>query len=241
MGHKYAAALMATHVPAEISSITLPPWKAFCVEIPDNLLFILNSRSEEIPIKRVLVQYIETSQDKSGTWQYVAFTNTDVTIWNHGVKSVQMAEGQFEQYEGTENEWANTIFSLPPNSIDDATNKLIGKLIINVCLAMSDPENVKTRTENGSVGSIPSNRGNFKGVRTYKLGKPISIDARQAIDDYMHGRSRSRGAPSVQTIVRGHWKPKLTSRIGRPVWIEPYIRGPEDAPVLIRPVRLGKS
>lgn len=77
--------------------------------------------------------------------------------------------------------------------------------------------------------------------RTILIGCPISIDVRGAVRaDAMAG---SRAAPSVQTLVRGHLKRQVIGmgRSGRKViWIEPYWRGPENAPILARPVQVHK-
>ena len=235
MGHKYAAALMATNVPEEMAAEVRPPWPAFIIEIPDGLLPILNAETgKEVPLRRVLVHYVHTKNEEgqySHKWQYVAFTDENFSIWKHGVGTAELASSN----KGGNGVWNGEAFALPVEGLDEATSLLLGKLIVNVCLAMSDPSNVKTRPENGSVGSVPKNRTNK--IRSFKLGKEIVLDARQALNDFIHGRKKGT-APSVQTIVRGHWKPKLAERVGHPVWVEPYSRGPEDGPILVRPVRL---
>lgn len=49
------------------------------------------------------------------------------------------------------------------------------------------------------------------------------------------------GPPAIQRLVRGHHKRQVVGigRSGRRViWIEPYWRGPEDAPILTRPYKV---
>ena len=78
--------------------------------------------------------------------------------------------------------------------------------------------------------------------RTFMLGRPIDVDCRAAIREYVEGRRR--GAPSVQTLVIGHHKRQVigVGRTGRKlIWVQPYWRGPEDAPILVRPRRIGSD
>jgi len=234
VGHKYAAALMATHVSEDMAAEVQPPWPAFLIELPNGLLPIKGEDGKELFLQRVLVHRttFTTETGIGGSWQFVAFSEGAYTIWRHGLPTEELSLGRLKG-AGI---WEGAAFVGVVDGIDQATTDLLGKLIANVCLAMSNPDNVKTRPENGSVGSVPKTRAIPK-LRSYKLGKPISVDVRQALNDFIHGR-RSGSSPTVQTIVRGHWKPKLAARIGRSVWVEPYPRGPEDGPVLVRPVHL---
>lgn len=77
--------------------------------------------------------------------------------------------------------------------------------------------------------------------RTIYIGRPIDLDARSEIHDYLDG-SRKRAAPSVQTLVRGHYRRQAigAGRAERKViWIKPYWKGDEEAPILSRPIRVG--
>lgn len=80
-------------------------------------------------------------------------------------------------------------------------------------------------------------RGNPR-VWTFKLTRPVKVDVRPAIRAYVAGGGRS---PTVQLLVRGHHR-RVRTGPGRAEvrWaqVEPYWRGPEDAPVALRPHRL---
>ena len=230
IGHKYAAALMATQVPEDVLSQVKPPWPAFMIELPDKMLPVIDEKGQEVPLRRVLVQHVK---DEHETWQFLAMTDGITNIWRHGVGTKELALAEL-QGTGT---WEGCTFAIPiDEGIDGRTNQLVGKLIANVCLAMSDPSNVKAHPTHGKVGSV-GRRGQEPKVRTFKLGKTIEIDARAALDDFIHNRGTRKGvSPTVQSLVRGHWKPKLSERVGYPVWVEPYWRGPIDAPILSRPV-----
>jgi len=76
--------------------------------------------------------------------------------------------------------------------------------------------------------------------RTIFIGRPLAVDARPSLRASV--ASGNGAPPSVQTLVRGHIKRQVVGigRTGRRVvWIEPYWRGPEDAPILARPYSVG--
>ena len=63
----------------------------------------------------------------------------------------------------------------------------------------------------------------------------MRVDVREAVRGFVAGTRRT--APAVQVLVRGHWKrqahgPAMAQR--KMIHIEPYWRGPEDAPIAVR-------
>jgi len=71
--------------------------------------------------------------------------------------------------------------------------------------------------------------------RSIVIGRPINF---RASPNESHGATGAGSTPAFQTMVRGHIKRQVCgmNRTGRKVvWIEPYWRGPEDAPILSRP------
>ncbi len=71
------------------------------------------------------------------------------------------------------------------------------------------------------------------------LGRGINVkDMRPWVASYL---AEGRAAPSFQAVVRGHYKQQAfgVGRSGRKViWVAPYWRGPEDAPILARPYKV---
>jgi hypothetical protein len=75
--------------------------------------------------------------------------------------------------------------------------------------------------------------------RNIVIGSPIKLDLMPVAREAATGRAQ--GAPAFQTLVRGHYKRQVigNGRSGRKViWVEPYWRGPEDAPILSRPYKV---
>lgn len=226
LSHTYAASLLATNVSDEVVEYARPPFNAFLIEVPSGLISITDEYGKLFDVIHLLVIRLQ-SKKRGDTWGYIAYTAASISLWRYGVYTKDLlpgvVEGDFPP-----------AFSFEITDHDERAASLIGRLIVNVCLAMSDPSRVK---KIGRGHDKPSHGGHSRRepgeptVRIFKVGQPVSHDMRGAVKDYLEGR---RGTLKVQTIVAGHWKPKLGARLGYPVWIEPYWRGPKDAPIAFR-------
>jgi hypothetical protein len=75
--------------------------------------------------------------------------------------------------------------------------------------------------------------------RRIVIGRPVSVNMAHAVRGAIQNGGSS---PAYQTMTRGHYRRQVVGvgGLGRKViWIEPYWRGPEDAPILTRPYRVG--
>lgn len=240
LGHKLAASLGFTN-PSTIASIR-PPWKAFLIEIPSDLYF---AADDTMPggiatVTRVLVRYHEPPNRPEWVptpgapprmaWSLNIFTNGKVTFWR-----VQDTEGLLADdaaFTMREDQHA-----LEVSDMDQRTIMAMSRLVLNVCLKMVDPSAKKPL---GKAKSKPNTRP--KGsrieptVRVFEVVQPVVLDIREHVKQYiLHGKSHKGVSPQVQTLVRGHWKPILSARMGYPVWVEPHWRGKEDAPIRVTP------
>jgi hypothetical protein len=55
-----------------------------------------------------------------------------------------------------------------------------------------------------------------------------------------HEPTGEEGNYSHRWIVGGHWRNQwyATESIHRQIWISPYVKGPEDRPLIVRPRRV---
>jgi hypothetical protein len=134
-----------------------------------------------------------------------------------------------------------SLFPMTVTEQDERVASLIGRLIVNTCLAMSDPERVQGPAPKRRRAPRPWERRTSPEPKTsvFRVGKPITHDFRPAVRDYIAGKRRTLG---VQTLVAGHWKmqphgPGLSLR--KLIFVIPYWRGDAGAPILVRPIRLG--
>jgi hypothetical protein len=214
---------MATSAAFEADDLIVQ-WKCFVVVVPDGLL-----------------------DDERGTYNRI-----QVTLWDG---ETEIAQGNSVSIDVYSTEHARTIkyhFSdhvallrpdegtvtgaVGPPVSDRAgrvmllARRLVAGLLYTVQHTSHFHVRERSRTERGEPrGGPPQHRNVF-------IGRPLPIDCRPQVRAYLVGDVRS--APSVQSLVRGHYKRQVVgvARGGRKViWVEPYWRGPEDAPILARP------
>jgi hypothetical protein len=230
MGHKYAAALMATNPGKQLEDLK-PPWRAFVIELPLGLLTIYDNHSDQrVNATFILVHHV-FSQKKGYVWTYIAFTESRISMWDHG-RSTDQLLGKLRE----DNKWDTSSFVFKPDEEDERVSELIFRLIINTCLATSgkDRQLKKVGTGHRLHDSSCDNRPPVQ--RVFQLGKPIKLDCREAVRAYIEGRKKTQ--LSVQTLVMGHWKRQVHGpqrSLRKWLWLEPYWRGPEDAPIMQRP------
>jgi hypothetical protein len=239
MGHKYASALMATSVTVAVEDIQ-PPFRAFMIEMPDKLLIIEDPVEKKMhDVRYVTAHYGHTTEGES-VWTVAAICGkSSISLWRHGLKTKDMLE---EDTESTV-DWASYSFGLPIEERDSRIHFLLQRLVINTCLAVSNKENLKPIGKTKSFGPSEMRRAGEPLVRTFQVGKPLQLDCRQGVHDYIEGVKRGHKL-SVQTLVTGHWKRQPygpQSSLRKIIWREPFWRGPEDAPILARPKQLGKE
>lgn len=228
IGPRRAASLMSTGVAAEQMVAILPPWKAFLVELTDSPLSIRDPAvNGAAPIDRIEVHY-STHHAQRPAWTMVASTAHGTSLQRFNVFSP---------------DWINDrlVFEGPcdPYSTDcDAEDlralSLLSRLVAGLCLSLSAPEQREDAAKRGTSKSYRKRRRGPPMVIDYVLGDDVRIDVCDAIGEYV---ARGGRAPKVQSLVRGHWKmqPHGKDRALRKwLHIEPYWRGPEDAPVAMR-------
>jgi hypothetical protein len=243
MGHKFAAALLVSNAAKEVLDQVKPPWDGFIIEVPDGLLDIYdNGMNRYCPIRRILVT-MHSNKHLGGErgWMYIAFTDTTLSLWRFGVSTDQLLPPLLPGDEFAKDPSKSEVIT----DHDGRVISLIGRLIINVCLAMSDPTLVKKT----GAGHKYYHRGNRREVdepiiRNFQIGKPVELDFRDRIKNFIRNGSRDGGLVNVQTQVCGHFKlqpygPK--SALRKTIWRAPFWRGPADAPILVRPHHMEKK
>jgi hypothetical protein len=234
---KYGAMLMATDAKEEILEYVLPPWKAFLIEFQDPIIECFCDRTQKnVKIIRILVQVLI---NESGTqvWNFVAAGESGVQLWRHGLTTSQLLKIMEE-----DRAWEGLDFVIPIQNKDERAMLLVGRLIISTCLAMSDPNNfheqktTKGRGRKWHFVKTPE-------TRNIILGKPVNIDCRPAIRAFQTGK-RSGSMPHVRFLVRGHWKNIVygpQSSLRRLQQIAPYWKGPDEADIVSRAIKLGNK
>jgi hypothetical protein len=138
-------------------------------------------------------------------------------------------------------------FAMPVVDIDGRTVEALGRLLANVVLLMTnaaDPAHVKrVGKSHQRWRPLPAGRNRVCPIpttRIFRLVTPVRHDFRGLVSEYLK-TGTGGGLKSVQSIVAGHWKmqvhgPQRSAR--KRIFVEPYWRGPEDAPIALRPHKL---
>lgn len=221
MPHTYAAALMATS-PAGIS-LRLP-WPTFEIRIPGGLL---NTEQYGEP------QSVLVTSNCVGASLYMRIACSGGGFYAHAL------EGPLDSLcdEGIE-ECVLEESGFPPYGTDtQRVGLLLRRLVANVC---HDIAAHHTAVASAAPSSLRLDHHGVALPRGFAIGEPLKLDCRQSIRDYVAGeRSRS---PKCITLVRGHWRnqvhgPRNTLR--HLIWIAPFYRGPDGAPLLVRATHIG--
>jgi hypothetical protein len=231
LGHKYAAALCVTGATAEAVDLAQLPFDAVLIAVPDGLLHMVHPvTSEPDPIRWLLVARYQSKKAKDGrAWCYSAYSSAGNNLYRYGVDTADL----LPPVGGTMDQ------SLPLPEADSRTMAVIGKLIVNVCLALSDPSRVR------AIGSGHQTRPKAKGsqrqapaTRVFQVGSPVRHDFREHVAAFTAGKVLEI---SVQSFVAGHYKMQPhgpRNALRKLIWLEPYWRGPEEAPIALRPHKL---
>jgi hypothetical protein len=118
--------------------------------------------------------------------------------------------------------------------------EMLLSLVLGACLVLCDPSRIKKTGQWGAsdtVSKIGRRQGPPPEGARYLMAHPVSIDLRAEVQSALCGNGRNGGAPKSQFLVRGHPRnqacgPGLSQR--KPIWIEPFWKGPEDARILLR-------
>lgn len=120
------------------------------------------------------------------------------------------------------------------------TSRAMRRAFAGVVLELMSPKrhgsNGEQKTHGRRKAEHPSD------ASTIVLRRDVVVDCRDWLENHLRGDADAKRVISVQTLVRGHWKrqaygPGASDR--KYIHIEPYWRGPEDAPIAVRSHVLG--
>lgn len=250
MGEKLCAALCGTEIPKEWYDEIKAPWKAFVIDIPQSdppLITVYDPEQQRrTRATRVLVQHV-VAEDGYEEWWWMLFSEFDQHFWREGTVSevlhpVEFRDRETERYRlhAGEDAFSDEVRQ------DERIYHLVSRLIFNTILTLTDPERVKVHGSSHkrweAQGGKPLRRaGVVPEQRVFIIGKPIKLDCREAMRDYLEGSKKSFKV-TTQFLVHGHWRwqpygPKHSLR--RRQWIEPFWKGPEDGVIPVRDHDLG--
>lgn len=258
--HKLAAANMATSIPKELVPEISLPWKTFLIDVPQGLL------PDDVigPVRYIgLMNFEEVDsfedqlsvEEESITQRPAARSGKkfgdpkNLMIFIYGASArpklysaLQISD--LSQLELGQNLAAHHVDFEREEKCDEREVRLlevVGRLILGSLIELdSEDHKVAHSKPKDPIADERVRRGQkLPTAWSFVLKRDVKVDARAYVHDYVAHGSRKL---SVQMLVRGHRKRQPYGPMGslrKWVHIEPYWRGPEDAPIAIRTHKLG--
>ncbi len=227
---KWCASLCATSVPPELAEMIAPPWSCFRIAIPQGLLSVeLDTDGERAEdCTRLMAMY-----DDNAEWTLVLEGSSRIMHLT-GERTSQLCEAIDVEKRNIAHDPGLAL-----TDRDGRVMRLAARLVLAVCISMDRKEEWPEPTRKRLSLLGPGRQAKDPVVRQYVLRPPVRVrvDARKAIKAYVTG-TRKGAAPSVQIMIPGHWKNQPhgpRSSLRKFIHIEPYWRGPADAPIAVRP------
>jgi hypothetical protein len=223
IGHRLAASLMATRFAPDVAEAIRPPWAAYLVVLPTGLVPLVDRTANE----ERAADYLLVERDQS-----FSLVIAEVASSPFFLAGTAPSLAPFENGREDAADW-EVYGEYAPEARDSRTIDLVWRLVAGIELELTDRARVRV-TGNGSASRGRQPRGEPEGG-TYVLTREVAVDCRAAIRDRILGLRPT--APSVQVLVRGHWKwqphgPENQQR--KWIHVEAHWRGPEDAPIAVR-------
>jgi hypothetical protein len=226
--HRLAATLMATKIDKTVEQMIIPPFPGVVVKLPDNLLFLQDANGNLTSC--ALLGFSTAEYQGVPCISYTMFSQSTTSVFGTNVPIVGFV---------TEGDRLGMDYGeVEAEDIDMRSSEMARKLILGLCLYLSDPSKLGEPRGQKKKKGKPAQRQRMPGqlpqATTYVIGREIDLDKNVVVgirEYVLHGRK----APAVQYIVSGHWKmqPYGPGRAERKlIRIEPYWRGPVDAPIL---------
>lgn len=223
---RFAATLCTSTVPPELVDMVRAPFRAFLIRVPRDLISI-DSTNGGLEDVRFIQAHEHFDEDGDRVWSLVICGSVSM-IDRTCIPTREMCIA-------TDPDEFDLPSLVEMTKIDKRALHMASRLVIGVC--MSFDSDGGARPMSGDRKSLRKRGTMFPTKHEYIIGRPVKIDARGHVRNYVINGTK-RGPQVTQTLVRGHWKnqPHGTGRIDRKfIHIEPYWRGPEDAPIVVRP------
>jgi hypothetical protein len=212
---RLAASLMLTRIPREYLADIRLPWRCFGVRCP---------------ITGTQTLFLRTPEGQH-CW---VFSEEPGAKKRHIGREPTLAELFYEAGE------LQTYSNPDGLSFDELGHELRGqeangRLLVGLCLDLESRPSPPPRRPQ-PLSERTARRAGIPVETTFLVTRPVVVDHRATVRRYITTGEIAQS--SVRCLVRGHWKqqphgPKNAAR--RWQHVEPYWRGPEDAPIAVRP------
>lgn len=227
----YPEMLMASSADPNCIEVAKPPWRAFLMDLPRRLLYSRSpTTGKPAELEHLLVSHLNIGNMRR--WAMLADSPGCFELWRHGLSTEELLE--------TGSEFHSALFQEFVDKADDRLFLLFGRLIIGLCLTLSDPSKIREarHTKNRSCARVGKLRKDTEpSIRNFVVGAPTKLKVRDTLQSFVEHGVRKGSSPTVQSLVRGHWKMQPhgpQSSLRKLIYREPFWRGPEEAPIVVK-------
>lgn len=239
VSHKLSAAFMVTQASKDVIEEVMPPFKTFLIEVPDKLIHVKDSTQDAlVEVRALLVSRLKMADDVY-VWMYFACTTGNVHIWRYGRDLNIFVKGD------TQSNVPKGPLDMDLEDIDERAAAMLGRLMINTCMYMTNQGDEARPVGRGHQAYRGPGRRRESPEplrRVFKLTPDVKHDFRESVRNYIAGVTRKM---TVQREVTGHWKHNQVYGPGRSLrkrlFIQPYWRGPADAPIAMGKHKIGEK
>ena len=223
---RWAAAALCTRPSEDVLEGIQPPWPAFRIIMPKEPLLYFKiedegPEAEPEPVETILVKHFPSN----GGWFHSTVTTKGATSMTFGERSTHLGL-DLDLGQGA---WVNS------------TQKLAGRLIASVVCALAEKNNltkidkaIHEQYEHRSKGRSAI----FPVTREFQLTEQVDVDLTEHVRSFQLGERHKGKKLEVQFMVIGHRKMQAHGpgrSLRKQIWVQPYWKGPENAPIAVRP------
>jgi hypothetical protein len=213
------------------------PWPGFAIDVPVGLLSWVEE--ETIPasaglntsVTRIMVH--DHTDDRDGRFiTMIALGDRESGAELVG-RPIQCTQA-FTAFDGNDD----------PNKAEEQQRRwrlwnCVARIVLSTMISLSDPDRmapvVVKKPGKGQKWRAHAQRG----LDYVEVNQPVLVDAREVVTRYI--ATGQAGRIGVRVLVRGHHRnqpcgPKSSLR--KRIWIDPFWRGDEEAPVIVHPHEL---
>lgn len=224
--HTLAASLMATYMPRDLVPEIELPWKSFAVLVPNGLLPEVGERKPATMVGISSYDVEDSGPTGSRERRVVWIARGDALL------------------EGTPFEKLEELVIEENDDPITREHALLLRLLLGSVVELDQPRHREVVRRGPPAPKVPGKKRHAgpPSCWAFDLRRDTRVDLRPWVKNYLDGGTGS--SPGVQILVRGHHKRQRCGKGGlerKWIHIEPYWRGPEDAPVAVRALRIEKK
>jgi len=259
MSEKLAASFMVTKVPQNVVPEEIAPWETALFVLPNNTLVDHeftpeNGWADPVFVDSMFVQYQSPQNQTEHLSLGINSTHASWIIWRFikeaglmaplKIRSIEEMIWQSEHAKGGPGNPLGEMVDFDPKRHNydktavEGTSRMSLRFVMGTLIELGAERariERERRVQNRADFIRARRRSKIPNAWDFQISRDVVIDCSSAVKQASLG---GKGKPlTLQSLVRGHWKNQPCgpqSSLRKFIHIEPFWRGPEDAPIAVR-------